>query len=344
MRLAINVYVRILILILFTVIGPNSHGSICKGLFSSGDYLMRGLERHIEEPELLRITKDLDPVALVEQAYLNLYDPKDPPKKSFIEREDGTRLLTMPYTSLNGEKLVKEMVIDPKVKPGITGRVRFSKNGISSDTNLDATWITGYRTAAKSVLMMLQMFGKDDSFRVRVHGGSVQAEHHIRMIRSYFSQATIEVVGRNSKSKDWLLSKGFKEGNRLSYVVQGREVPADVVIGITNSVEPILNQRNLHGAQLVIAIGSSSGKVSEIETSLIKDYQILVDSLVSIAGKGELALPLEKGLISREQISEFKQLLLGSKTVDRDQSPVLFVSKGLIIEDYVVVKSIVENI
>jgi ornithine cyclodeaminase/alanine dehydrogenase-like protein (mu-crystallin family) len=292
----------------------------------------------LEATDLAKLFAKVDPRDLIYKAYIEYYNSDSPPVKKFEDLGKGKKLVTMCIDMKNGLNIVKKLLIDPNSRPGITGRIKLYNQEKIEQLNIDGTWVTGYRTAAKSMLMVKNYFSKEDPKSFRIHGCSTQALHHILLIQRFYPKATIEVVGRSKESFSYLVAN-LKEKELIRFSLVPDHSPAEVVIGVTSSKTPILNETNLKGVSLVIAIGSNNSDVSELEPELIRDFDVIVDSKVSIPGKGELSIAIREKIISPHSILEFSNYLIEKP---RFQKPVLFVSKGIVLEDLVIVERLLE--
>lgn len=277
---------------------------------------------------------------LIRTAYQTLYDRTHPPEK-YCDGE-RPRLLWMPYQHAErGHRFEKHLVIDPDRRPGVWGYAVLSEMASPLPLAIfDATVLTGIRTAAKSALFAMECFAHWQQVpeNIVIYGASTQAVHHAIQFRAAYPQAQVYLMTRSAQSCRTMATILSHYGDGYQYVVDEERVdfPPDIIITTTSSTTPVITETNVRSAQLLIAVGSSSGDVSEIAPAIVPRYRCVVDAQISIAGKGELAIPLRLRLMEAAAITELRDFLNDADKTTITTQPHLFVSKGLVIEDYVV--------
>lgn len=211
---------------------------------------------------------------------------------------------------------------------------------------MDATALTGVRTAAKSALFAKMFFHNrvnSSSMTVHIYGSSTQAYFHMLQFASAFPSIGIRVIVQSGDAGTRLNSRLKKHSISnidICSIPPTGEKP-DVIITATSAPDPIVVRDIVRGVPLIIAVVSSSGQYSEIDPYLVVDCNRFIDSKISIEGKGEYKIPIEMGLIEHKSIRELIEVLIGGASYLFDyQNTTLFVSKGLIIEDYMFVARI----
>lgn len=301
---------------------------------------------------LMQLAETIDVPALLEEAYLTLYDPSKAPQKfksmAVSKSGDPITVLLMPYLDPEGFYLEKTLFIDPKTRPGITGYISvYDRTSGKPIGLLDATALTGLRTAAKSALFAKKAYNGETPRSIVVVGSSTQAFHHAIQMSRIFPKSPLYIVARSTESDGRIramLDKVHLHPKIISDLAAVEE-GLDLVATMTSGGTPIISESNQGTARVLIAVGSSTGEQTEIDLAVVSKAIKIVDARVSIPGKGELAIPLQQGVIQDGDIGEFRDFLRRPRTVGNPSQPVLlFVSKGLAIEDYVLTKKILEGV
>jgi ornithine cyclodeaminase/alanine dehydrogenase-like protein (mu-crystallin family) len=176
-----------------------------------------------------------------------------------------------------------------------------------------------------------------------IYGTSTQALYHANLFASHYPDIAINIIARSEASKQRFAQKMLEHGISSTSITIGGEVAADpdIIVTATSSPTPVVSTENVQSTKLIIAVGSSSGSRSEISEDVVISRDLYVDASVSIDGKGEYRIPLDSNLISGGAIKELHQLLRAEKN-HVFRTPALFVSKGLVIEDYAVARRVYE--
>jgi len=111
---------------------------------------------------------------------------------------------------------------------------------------------------------------------------------------------------------------------------------ADVVVTATTSREPVIRRRWLGDEVHVSAIGSFYPDHRELDTEIVKEAKVVVDSREAVLEEaGDLIIPIKEGAIAEEHIyAELGDLVIG-RNEGRTESDGLtvFKSVGLAIQD-----------
>lgn len=301
--------------------------------------------------QILGAIGSIDPIATVRDAYTTLYDPENPPVKHVLPGAVADAFtLVMPYEHKPDNLfLEKVLFVDRKKRPGVAGYASvYDLSTHSPLAVLDATALTGYRTAAKSLLFASLYFQNrvhSTPKVIHIYGSSTQAFFHAALFSKYYAEAVISIITRSVDSRDKF--EALLRNDMADRKIKVFNGPTnlgddpDIIITTTSSQKPLIGQAQAEAVRLIIAVGSSSGKNSEIASEVVAKSNRYVDSRISIEGKGELKIPLDEGLIDRESIRELVDVLVdGASHVYGEMTTTLFVSKGLIIEDYAFVRKI----
>ncbi len=296
---------------------------------------------------LVELARTMNTREVIERAYQDFYDPSKPPVKHKCEgtAPDGQpiTILQMPYLGPDGLFIEKTLMINPKKRPGITGYV--TAYDTTTETPLatfDATSLTGLRTAAKSALFAEKAYANENPRSILIVGSSTEALYHAFEFRKVFPETPLYVKARSEESKQRILSWMKEVSTEATVIFDTKEMkePLDLVIGTTPGTEFIITPEEALRTRVMIAVGSSSGTTAEFPRDIVlKSYRV-IDSRISIPGKGEANLAISEGKLKDTDFEEFKTYLnQPSTTAALKDRPLLFISKGLAIEDYAFVKA-----
>ncbi len=289
---------------------------------------------------------NIDKTEIISYAYKNLYDPSNAPQKMRVCTKGPHDILLMPFWV--GESFINKTMLLKKNQetPGVFGWLTFYDIETQMPMAMfDATCLTGIRTAAKSLLVAKTFLVDQTPEKIHIYGSSTQALHHYLQFSECYPSSNFLFIVRNEQSEQRIrdLIHDCKGDYEVEIAQHSTLHNPDIIITTTKSKEPFITKRLVQDAKLIIAVGSSDGQSTEISLDVVPMLKIVVDSKVSISGKGELNLALKKNLISNEQITEFHTILKNGKQILEKCAPILFVSKGLAIEDYIFAKAIMET-
>lgn len=299
--------------------------------------------------DIMAVVSGFDATQVVSDAYTSLYDATSPPVKYVLPHESEDQFtVVMPYEDKpKGIFAEKVVFVDRSRRPGITGYISvFDTVGQRPIATMDAMALTGLRTAAKSLLFANLYFSNGLRYSPRtihIYGSSTQAYYHAVQFAAHYPRASIKVLARSQESMARL--ENDLKGHAFENCVVCLEAPdseaPDIVITATSSAVPIITGGNCSSTCLIIAVGSSRGDQIEIDPNIVARCSHYVDSRMSIDGKGEYKIPIEMGLIKRQDINELIDVILGGCAyLFGNQRTALFISKGLIIEDYMFIARI----
>jgi ornithine cyclodeaminase/alanine dehydrogenase-like protein (mu-crystallin family) len=111
---------------------------------------------------------------------------------------------------------------------------------------------------------------------------------------------------------------------------------ADVVLAATTSKNPVVRREWLGNRVHVSAIGSFYPDYRELDTGIIKEAKVVVDSVEAVMEEaGDILIPIAEGAITEGHIhAELGEIVLGWKEGrTRDDGLTAFKSVGLAIQD-----------
>jgi len=109
---------------------------------------------------------------------------------------------------------------------------------------------------------------------------------------------------------------------------------SDIVTTVTPSRKPIVNLRNISRGTHLNAIGADAKGKEELDPLILKNSKIVIDDWEQASHSGEVNVPLEKGIISKDDIyATLGEIVTGKKGRTNDEEITVFDSTGLIIQD-----------
>lgn len=262
---------------------------------------------------------------------------------------DPTILLNMPSWQIDGDLGVKLVTVNPgnpaKGLPLVQGAYLFFDASTGKLRGiLEAEAITAKRTAAASALASSYL-SRPDASRLLVVGAGALSRHFIDAHRAVRPIKDVLVWNRTPKRaqelvKTYQMQDDAKEldsigvTDDLKAAVEG----ADIVSCLTASNEPIIFGDWVRPGTHVDLVGAFSPDARESDDTLIQKSRIFVDTRTgALAEAGDLIIPMNKGLITEEDVAaDLFDLTQGERDGRRFYEQVtLFKNCGSAIEDLV---------
>lgn len=201
---------------------------------------------------------------------------------------------------------------------------------------LDAEYLTALRTGAASGLAT-DLLARKDAEVVALFGTGAQAETQLEGILSVRAIKEIIVFGRDQKKTISFCKSIEKPGIKIHPAASSSDLKrADIICTATTSSTPVLQIDQLKQGVHINAVGSFKPTMQEIPSDVIQKSILIVDQReAAIEEAGEIAVPLQQGLITKNHIhAELGEIISGSKTgrTSLEQTTV-FKSVGNAIQD-----------
>ena len=222
-------------------------------------------------------------------------------------------------------------------KPSVTG-VYLLLDGSSGEpvAVLDGPRLTLWRTAAASALAARSL-ARADAHHLLVLGAGALAPF---LARAHAAVRPIEriTLWNRSAAKAEAMARGLADLG-LPITVAGNLdaaiAEADIITSATLSTEPLVKGALLKPGTHVDLVGGFLPDMREADDDTIRNAHLFVDTSAAVAEAGDLVQPLEKGLISVEDLEGDLAALVHGRHPGRssDDQITLFKSVGTALED-----------
>ena len=213
---------------------------------------------------------------------------------------------------------------------------------------LDANQLGRRRTGAASGVSVKYM-AREDSAEVGILGSGFQAGAQLEAICAVRPIERVRVYSRNPENRD---SFARQMSETLGIDVRAADAPrevvesADILVTITNSRTPVFDGEWLRPGTHICAVGGANEYVTELDDATIRRADsIVVDGIAQAKIEcGELLMPISRGLLLWEQVSELWQVVGGAKAGRRGANDItLFKSLGMAIWDVAAAKVVYDR-
>lgn len=205
---------------------------------------------------------------------------------------------------------------------------------------IEADWLGRLRTGAASGVAT-KYLARPDAATVALFGAGRQAETQLLAVAAVRPLREVAVLGRDPARRDAFIAKmaGPLAGVTLRAGEPEEAVrAADIVITITSSKEPLFDGAWLRPGAHVNAAGSNALARREIDDATVRRAALVtIDSVEQgRVEAGDLAGPIERGLLGWDRVVELGQVIAGGAPGRRSPDDItLFESLGIAIEDIV---------
>ena len=206
------------------------------------------------------------------------------------------------------------------------------------DAMLDGTYLTAMRTGAVSGVAARYLAPKDSRVAA-VIGCGVQGKAQAWAISEVLDLEEMRVFDLSEEGMNGFAEEmGSKLGLDIVKAGSGAEAvkDADVVLAATTSKNPVVRREWLGDWVHVGAIGAFYPDYRELDTRIISEAKVVVDSIEAIMDEaGDILIPIAEGVITADHIhAELGEIVNGEKEgrTPRDGLTV-FKSVGLAIQD-----------
>jgi len=320
----------------------DSRGQVLLDVFDVARWAVK--TRILTRRDIERITEPDEILRAVEEAFRahGLQQTQMPPKSYiFYPRHHGD-LRTMPAyiepMEATGVKIVN-VHLQNKARGLPTVMAVIVLNDPTTGYPLaimDGTWLTALRTGAAGAIAA-KYLARSDSRRIGFVGCGVQAETQLLMTQRLFHLQELAAFDIDERRRDAFCAMAAERyglrvvgSNRLEDIYT-----CDIITTTTPSTEPILKDEGIRPGTHINAIGADAPGKEELDPAILQRALIVVDSWEQAVHSGEINVPIDRGLITREDIyAELGEIVAGLKPGrTRPDQITVFDSTGLAIQD-----------
>ncbi|MDQ2655020.1 MAG: ornithine cyclodeaminase [Chloroflexota bacterium] len=216
---------------------------------------------------------------------------------------------------------------------------------------MDGSYLTALRTGAVSGAAA-DLLAREDSHTLAVIGAGAQGVTQIaaicavrpieRVIAVDISEAALERL-RDGIRQDW---PELLDRVEVSTDAAGAVRQADIVCTATTSRKPVFADTDLRPGTHISGVGAYTPHMQEVPAETVVRATVVVDAIeAALEEGGDLIIPLNQGLVTREHFSRELGMLVNGEATGRTsrEEITFFKSVGNAVQDVVVAKRAVER-
>jgi ornithine cyclodeaminase/alanine dehydrogenase len=208
---------------------------------------------------------------------------------------------------------------------------------------IDGIYLTGVRTGAASAVAT-KYLSRKDSRALGIIGTGVQAGFQLEAIAAVRRIEACYLFNRtDERARKFAEKYSERLGVNVEVLSSADEVVgrSDVVVTSTTSLAPVFSGSSLRKGTHLNVIGAFTPETREVDSETVKKACLFVDSYEgALREAGDLLIPMEEGVISREDIrAELSEVVTGRMPGRATEDEItLFKSVGFAIEDAAVAR------
>lgn len=217
---------------------------------------------------------------------------------------------------------------------------------------IEANWLTAVKTGG-SAGIATELMARKDARRLGVIGSGIQAFTQVLAIQEVRGLSELRIFDVSRERAEAFAEKIKKEQNGPYKIIVCADAEecvsgSDIVCTCTTSRKPVFRTSSLKSGAHINAIGSFTPFMQEIEDeTVIKAARIItehVDGLWEAAG--DILIPFNKGLISKEKVAgSVGEALTGSLAARRDDSEItIYESVGSCVLDIAIAAAAYDSV
>jgi alanine dehydrogenase len=212
---------------------------------------------------------------------------------------------------------------------------------------MDGSLITGLRTGASGAVSV-KALARKNAKKITSIGTGNQARMQIREINELMKIEEIHAWDGNpdtlSKYKTDIESE-FGIPVIIANSKKEAVEQADILITTTRGKGSLVEAGWVKPGTHIVAIGTDQQGKQELDPEIFRNAKVVVDSIAQCTEKGETWHPLNKNIITKDDIhGEIGEILLGKKPGrENDEEVTIFDSTGMAIQDNTTANKIYQN-
>lgn len=210
--------------------------------------------------------------------------------------------------------------------------------------------ITDVRTGAAGGIAAKYLARKNSRIVAFVGAGTQAHTQLAGLLEVYKNLEEVRVWSRSRETREKFLAEAKQTYGHLAKFVSVAEVReavegADIVVTMTPSRQPLVMDDMVSSGMHFNCIGADAPGKEELDPAILKRAKIVVDDWEQASHSGEINVPINQGIITRENVwAEIGEIVAGLKPgrEKRDEITV-FTSTGLAVQDAVTAKRVYEK-
>jgi alanine dehydrogenase len=253
------------------------------------------------------------------------------PAKVYLESPPNGDFRAMPARG-EGFALLKWVTSFPgnsrRGLPVVTGALLLSDAATGElKAIMDCATITSLRTGAAAALSA-QVLASSGARTVGIVGCGVNGAWAARCLAAGGYGPGVCSDVRHEAAAALASELGWRAGDRADAAGQ------DVVVTVTPGSRPVIRKSDLRPGQHLAALGADAKGKAELELAALERCRLFCDEWAQAAAGGELSGGVAAGLVSREDVTQLGDAILGRADGRRSNNEItLFDSTGLAIQD-----------
>lgn len=259
----------------------------------------------------------------------------------------------LPTSAALGAKIVSTFPHNPEIGKATVQAVLVVSDPSTGETLaiMEGGYLTALRTAAASGVASRHL-ARPDARVVAIFGAGVQGRTQLEAVCAVRDIETVWVYDLNGQAADRYASEMSMRGGRVPSDVRVASSPvqavsdADIICTSTPSRQPLFSDTDLKAGVHINAIGGFTPEMQEIPPDTVARARIVVDCHEAcMAEAGDLIIPLNHGMINREQCTtELGHVAAGVRPGRTSSEQVtLFKSVGNAVQDVSVAQLVVQR-
>ena len=297
----------------------------------------------LTEADVRRLLDSARVIAAIESAFRDRYSTVVIPNRLHINLVDGV-FLVMPCYDRMGHALGMKLVTVQNHPGRPEDRIQATYMLLDpararSRLQIPANYLTDLRTAATSAVAT-KFLAREDARVLGIFGTGRQAHAHVRVLPLVRQFQRVLVYGRDQRDACEFASQLSSELQLPIEPADARTCAAesDVLCTCTTSPTPLFDGNLLRPGTHLNLVGAFQSHAREVDSNTIQRSRVVVDTYDgALAEAGDLLIPMNEGLITREHIvSDLHELVSRKRPGRRSADEItLFKSVGCALEDLV---------
>lgn len=212
---------------------------------------------------------------------------------------------------------------------------------------MDGTYLTALRTGAASGAAT-DLLARQDAKTAAIFGAGTQARTQLEALRTV---RPIDSAWIYDPNEDRAEEYAFEMKDKLGIEVHIANSPsqamraADIICTATTSSTPVFEDADLRPGCHINAVGAYTPQMQEVPAETVRRAKIIIDHRESsLAEAGDLIIPLNRGLISPDDIhAELGEVVTGLKPGRQTAEEItLFKSVGVAVQDVAAANAVLQ--